>query len=269
MQIVGELINASRGEVGSAIRNRDAAAIGELAKSQYENGADYIDVNAGVFVEKEADYLKWLVDKVQKEVDAPCCIDSPNPAAIETALSIHKGTAMINSISLEKKRWDTLIPLVAGTELKIIALCMSDGGMPETVDDRVSIAEKLVNALVRNNVAMENIYIDPLVQPVSTNTRYGMACLDAVERIMKTLSGCHTICGLSNVSYGLPVRRLLNRTFVSMAIAKGLDAVIVNPLDLAMTRTIAAGLTLAGRDDFCMEYIKAYRAGRLSKGSKQ
>ena len=108
MHIVGELINASRKSVGLAIKEQDAAAIRNLAKTQVENGADYIDVNAGIFVEKEADYLKWLVETVQEEVDVPCCIDSPNPAAIETALCVHKGTAMINSISLEKDRLDRL-----------------------------------------------------------------------------------------------------------------------------------------------------------------
>jgi len=264
MYIVGELINASRKAVGLAIKEKDSIAIRELAKSQYEKGANFIDVNAGVFVEKEAEYLKWLVENVQEEADVPCCIDSPNPAAIEKALSIHKGEAMINSISLEKDRFDRLIPLVAGTDLKVIALCMSDDGMPETADERLIIAEKLVNELVRNNVSLENIYIDPLVQPVSTNINYGIACLDAIERIMKTLGGCHTICGLSNISYGLPIRKLLNHTFVAMAIAKGLDAVIINPLDNSMTKTIIAGLALAGRDDFCMDYIKAYRADRLS-----
>lgn len=264
MLIVGELINASRKAVGEAIKEQHAQTIQDLAKTQFDNGAHFIDVNAGVFIEEETTYLKWLVDIVQKEVDAPCCIDSPNPAAIEAALSIHKGTAMINSISLEKDRFDKMIPLIAGTDLKIIALCIDDEGMPETSDRRFSIAEKLVNELVRNNVPLENIYVDPLAQPVSTNTQYGMACIDTIERIMQSLKGCHTICGLSNISYGLPVRKLLNRTFVSMAITKGLDAVIINPLDKRMTSTVTAALALAGRDDFCMNYIKAYRAGSLS-----
>jgi len=263
MQIVGELINASRKAVGQAITEQDATFIQGLAKSQNEKGACFIDVNAGVFVDKEVDYLKWLVEIVQAEVDAPCCIDSPDPSAIEAALSVHKGTAMINSISLEKDRYEKLIPLVAGTDLKIIALCMSDRGMPETTEERLEIAEKLVNELVRNNVAIDNIYVDPLIQPVSTTIQYGIACLDAIDRLMQTLTGCHTFCGLSNISYGLPVRKLLNRTFVSMAIAKGLDAVIINPLDKLMTSTITAASALSGQDDYCMDYIKAYRAEEL------
>lgn len=264
MLIVGELINASRKTVGEAIKGQDTKTIQDLAKSQFDNGAHFIDVNAGLSIEEETAYLKWLVEIVQEEVDAPCCIDSPNPTAIEAALSIHKGTAMINSITLEKDRFEKMIPLIAGTDLKIVALCIDDNGIPETSDQRFIIAEKLVNELVRNNIPLDNIYVDPLVQPISTNSHYGMACIDTIERIMTSLDGCHTICGLSNISYGLPVRKLLNRTFVSMAITKGLDALIINPLDTLMTSTVTAALALAGHDDFCMNYIKAYRAGRLS-----
>lgn len=268
MIIVGELINASRNVVAPAIETQDAGAIADLAEKQGKNGADYIDVNAGVFTEKEGAYLKWLVDTVQQRTDLPCCIDSPSPAAIEAALAVHKGTAMINSISLEKSRYDALMPVIAGTDLKVIALCMSDEGMPESADDRVAIAEKLVNGLVKHNIPLENIYIDPLVQPVSTNATFGHEFLSAVRKIMTTFGGCHTICGLSNISYGLPERKLLNRTFVSMAIAAGLDAAIINPLDVQMTSNIAAASAIAGKDDFCLNYISAYRAGKLGGMSK-
>ena len=132
MILVGELINASRKSVGSAIENNDVEAVKKLALDQAENGADYIDANAGVFVGKEADYLKWLVETIQSATNKPCSIDSPDPRAIEAALAVHKGTAMINSISLEKERYDALLPIVAGTDLKVVALCMSDAGMPET-----------------------------------------------------------------------------------------------------------------------------------------
>jgi cobalamin-dependent methionine synthase I len=268
MIIVGELINASRKAVAPAIENQDAGAVADLAEKQSNNGADYIDVNAGVFPNKEGKYLKWIVETVQQKTDRPCCIDSPNPAAIEAALAVHKGTAMINSISLEKNRYDALMPLLAGTDLKVIALCMSDEGMPESADDRVAIAEKLVNGLVKHNIPLENIYVDPLVQPVSTNSTFGHEFLSAVSKIMTTFDGCHTICGLSNISYGLPERKLLNRTFVSMAIAAGLDAAIINPLDVQMTSNIAAASAIAGKDDFCLNYISAYRAGKLEVMSK-
>ncbi len=264
MIIVGELINASRKAIAPAVEARDAEAIQEVARAQHGAGADYIDVNAGVFVGEEPDYLRWLVTTVQAAVDAPCCIDSPDPKAIEAALDVHRGTAMINSISLEKARYDALLPLVAGTDLKVVALCMSDDGMPETADQRLAIAEKLVDGLVRSNVPLENIFVDPLVQPLSTKDTFGVEFLDAVEQIMARFPGVHTMCGLSNISYGLPERKLLNQTFMVMAIAKGLDGAIVNPLDRRMMAGIVAAEALAGRDEYCTEYLKAYRAERLS-----
>ncbi|MFZ7126198.1 MAG: methyltetrahydrofolate cobalamin methyltransferase [Desulfobacterales bacterium] len=263
MIIIGELINASRKAIAAAIEAGDAEAIRKVAKDQAEAGADYIDVNAGVFVGKEPEYLAWLVETVQSVTDRPCAIDSPDPKAIEAALSVHKGTAMINSISLEKGRYDRLLPVVAGTDLKVIALCMSDAGMPETVDDRLGIADELVGGLVDSGVKVENIFVDPLVQPMSVNNSFGMAFLDAVEAIMKRFPGIHTACGLSNISYGLPARRFLNQTFMAMAIAKGLDGAIVNPLDGRMMANIVAAEALAGKDSYCMNYLKAYRAGRL------
>ena len=263
MLIVGELINASRKPIAAAIEEQDAEAIKKIAKDQYEAGANYIDVNAGVFVGKEGDYLEWLVKNVQEAVDGPCCLDSPDPKVIERGLAVHKGTVMINSISLEKERYNALLPLIAGTDLKVVALCMSDEGMPETVVDRVKIADRLINRLLQNNVKLENIYVDPLVQPISTKSNFGLEFLNAVEEIMTRFKGIHTICGLSNISYGLPVRKLLNRNCAVMAIVKGLDGLIVNPLDKQMMANLIAAETLIGRDEYCVDYLKAYRQGRF------
>ena len=263
MIIIGELINASRKAIGVAIEAGDADTIQKEAKDQTEAGADFIDVNAGIFVGKEPEYLKWLVQTVQDVTETPCAIDSPDPRAVEAALSVHQGIPMINSISLEKERYDNLMPIVAGTEMKVIALCMSDEGMPQTVDDRLKIAEKLVNGLVQNNVSVENIFVDPLVQPLSVNDLFGLEFLNAIELIMKRFEGVHTACGLSNISYGLPARKFMNQTFMAMAIAKGLDGAIVNPLDKKMMANIIAAEALVGKDEFCTNYIAAYRAQKL------
>jgi 5-methyltetrahydrofolate--homocysteine methyltransferase len=263
MIIIGELINASRNAVKTAIEEKDAETIATLAVDQAQAGADYIDVNAGIFVGKEPEYLKWLVETVQAATDKPCAIDSPDPAAVETALAVHDRVAMINSISLEKERYDALLPIVAGTDLKIIALCMSDDGMPQTVDDRMKIADKLVNGLVQNNVAVENIFVDPLVQPVSIDGRFGLEFVNSIEKIRETWPGIHTACGLSNISYGLPGRKYLNRAFMIQAIAKGLDGALINPLDKGMMASILLGEVLSGKDDFCMNYLKGYRAGLI------
>ena len=261
MIIIGELINASRKTIKAAIENRDAAYIQKIAKEQTDCGADYIDVNAGIFVDKEAEYLSWLVEIVQEVTEVPCAIDSPDPQAIKATLEVHKQTAMINSISLEKERYDNILPLLAGSDLKVIALCMSDDGMPETMDDRLKIADKLVNGLTKNNVPLENIFVDPLVQPISVNNEYGIEFLNSIEQIMERFPGIHTACGLSNISYGIPERKILNQTFMTMAICKGLDGAIINPLDRKMMANIVAAETLAGRDDFCMNYLQKYRSG--------
>ncbi len=263
MLIVGELINATRKAISAAIEARDSVAIQKVAKEQWEAGANYIDVNAGVFVGREAEYLKWLVTTVQEVVDGPCCIDSPDPKAIEAALSVHRGVAMINSISLEKNRYDALSPLLAGTDLKVVALCMADEGMPQSSAERVSVADKLIDRLVGDNVPVENIYVDALVQPVSTNNNFGVEFLSAVQELKTRFEGVHTICGLSNISFGLPERKFLNQTFAVMAIARGLDSLIINPLDRRMLAGILAAEALAGKDEFCMRYIRAYRAKKL------
>ena len=263
MILVGELINSSRKRIAEAIESQDESTIQKIAAEQSEAGAHYIDVNAGTFVEKEREYLEWLVQKVQEKTDAPCCLDSPDPKALEKALAVHQGIAMVNSISLEKERFQNILPLVAGTDLKVIALCMSDEGMPKTTDHRMTIADQLINGLVQNHVPLDNIYVDPLVQPISTDDTFGFEFLNAVEKIMTTFEGVHTMCGLSNISYGLPERKLMNRTLMTMAIAKGLDGAIVNPLDKWMMANITVAETLKGKDEFCGNYLKAYRAGKF------
>lgn len=204
-----------------------------------------------------------MIETVQEVVDKPCCIDSPDPRVIETALRVHHGNPMINSISLEKERLENLVPLVAGTDLRVVALCMSDKRMPRSAEERLIIADELVNLLLRNNVKTNNIYVDPLVQPISTDQSFGREFLTSVEDIMGRFDGIHTICGLSNVSYGLPLRKFLNRSFMIMAIAKGLDSAILDPLDRSMMASILAAEALAGRDQYCMNFINAYRAKQL------
>ena len=264
MIIVGELINSSRKAVAAAVEARDEGFIRKLARDQAEKKIQYIDVNAGIFKDLEAEHLTWLIRNVQGVVDLPCCIDSPDPRVIEAALSAHRGTAMINSISLEKKRLDNLLPLVAGSDLKIVALCTSDSGMPRTAEDRVRTARELIARLLKHGVKIENIYVDPLVQPVATDQSFGREFLEAIDKIMRLFPGIHTICGLSNVSFGLPLRKFLNQTFMSMAITKGLDAAILDPLDKRMMANILAAEALAGKDRFCMNFIKAYRGGAWS-----
>jgi 5-methyltetrahydrofolate--homocysteine methyltransferase len=170
---------------------------------------------------------------------------------------------MINSISLESDRYNRMIPLLTGTDCRIVALCMSDEGVPKTAEDRLRIADRLINGLVQNRIPPGNIYIDPLVQPISVDGTFGIEFLKAIAQIKERFAGVHTMCGLSNVSYGLPGRPFINQTFMSMAIAMGLDGAIINPLDKRMMANIIAAEALAGRDSYCMNFIKAHRAKKF------
>jgi 5-methyltetrahydrofolate--homocysteine methyltransferase len=127
----------------------------------------------------------------------------------------------------------------------------------------MKIADKLVNGLLQNNVPVENIYVDPLVQPVATNNQFGIEFLRAIEKVMTIFEGIHTLCGLSNISFGLPERKFLNQTFMVMAIASGLDGAIVNPLDKKMMANIIAAEALMGKDEYCANYLMAYRAKKF------
>ena len=216
------------------------------------------------FLDREPGYLKWLVRNVQESLDVPCAIDSPDPEAIQAALKVHKGTPMINSISLERERFEKLMPVISGTDFKVVALCMSNDGIPEKSGQRMAIADKLVNALVRNGIPLDNIFVDPLVQPISTITSSGQEFLDSVEKLVNAFEGIHIMCGLSNISFCLPARSIMNQAFIIIAISRGLDGAIINPLDKRLMASIITAETLAGRDDFCMSYLKAFRSGRFN-----
>jgi 5-methyltetrahydrofolate--homocysteine methyltransferase len=264
MLIVAERINSSRKAINQAIKAKDADFICSEARAQAEAGAHYIDVNAGSFVGQEAECLCWLVEIVQAVTTLPLCIDSPNAEAVAAALRIVNRPAMINSVSLEEERKVGMMPLVQKYGTKVVVLCQSDEGMATTVSDKVKIAEQMVEALTKDGVALGDIYIDPLVYPIATDTRSAIAALGAIEKIMQLFPGVHTICGLTNVSFGLPVRKLLHKTFLAIAMSHGLDSVIMDPTDHQLMASLVAAAALLNRDEFCAGYIKAYRKGKLS-----
>ena len=263
MLIIAERINTSRKYIAQAILSQNIAFIQDEAKAQDLAGADYIDVNAGTFVGEEAEKLKWVIEAVQEVTAKPLCIDSPDPAVIEAMVPLVKQIPMINSITLEKERIDGILPIVAEYKTKVIALCQSEESMAETVEDKVRIAELLVERVTAAGIPIENLYIDPLVYPLSTNPLSAVATLQAIREIMLRFPGVHTTCGLTNVSYGLPVRKLVNRTFLISAIASGLDSAILDPTDKLLFSSLSAALLVNGRDDFCMKFITAFREGRI------
>jgi len=212
MLVVAENINTSRKQIAPLVEARDKEALQDIARKVMEAGASFIDVNCGTFVTEEVELLPWLAGIVQEASDGPLCIDSPNPKAMESALDSCKQRAMLNSITAETERYNTLIPLVKKYNPKVIALCMDDSGMPETVAERLKVAKGLVGRLEADGMKRDDIYVDPLVRPIGAVQGAGKMVIDTIWSIMHELEGVHTICGLSNVSYGLPVRKLLNQT---------------------------------------------------------
>ena len=260
--IIGELINTSRKHIREAVENKNSYLIREIARKQEETGAHYIDVNCGTTIENEPEVMQWLIRNIQEVVSVPLSIDTPNPAAMEAGLALlSKSPAFVNSITAESKRYETILPLVLKYRAKVVALCIDDNGIPANADDRIRIMRWLVDHLTMAGVSKEDIYLDPLITPVSTGDKAGWEVLETIRFIHKEYPEVHTICGLSNISYGLPNRRVLNQTFMIETMVAGMDAYILDPTDQEMMGFVYASQVLLGQDPYCGEYLKAHRKG--------
>lgn len=269
MLIVGERINTSRkvkGEavIEAAVVRRDAEFITDLAKKQFEAGATYIDINAGTLTSGEPEAMEWLTKVVMEAVDAPISFDTPNPEALELGLAAYdsaKGQPLINSITAETERYANVLPFVLKYKAKVIALAMDDSGIQADPAKRLAVARKLIGDLTAAGVAVEDIYVDPLTFPIGTGSDVATSMLDIIEKISAEFPGVHIIAGLSNVSHGMPVRKLLNQAMTVLCLGKGLDAGIIDPNDKYLMALIYSTEALLGRDDFCMNYISKSREG--------
>lgn len=262
-EVIGERINTSRKHVQAAVAGRDEEYIVNDVKQQLSAGATFIDVNAGARIGHETEDMRWLLDTIQPVSTVPLCLDSPDPTVLEMAFQMVEKSPMVNSISLEKDRFEAMIPFLKGKACKVIALCMDDAGMPTSSTDIVNRAEILVQELNRIGIQTGSIYIDPLVQPISTDNNKGVMVLDAVRGIKKLFPEVHITGGLSNISYGLPQRKIINRTFISLMMDAGMDSAIIDPLDPAIMATVKTADMLLGHDNFCGNYLKGVRSGAI------
>lgn len=266
MLIVGESLNGTVPKVGEAIRCRDADFVRRLALGQVEAGAHMLDVNAGVAGADEAEDLAWLVGIVQSTVPVPLSIDSADPRALEAALTAYgKGRPMVNSISAERHKLDTVLPLAASHGCSVVGLCLGDEGIPQTPEARLKVAHVIVDRAQAAGVRLDDIYLDPLTLGLGTSDKAASVSLRTLRLVRQELPSVRIICVASNVSFGMPSRRLLNRTFVAMAMgaAMGVDAVMIDVRDKAMMASLVAAEALAGKDSYCKNYLGAFRAGRL------
>jgi len=253
MLIIGESINGTIQKVGQAILDRNEPFLRELAKIQYECGAHFLDINAGV------------AGVVEEEVPIPLMIDSANPEALKAALSVycHSEPPILNSISGEKEKWDQLFPLVTEKKCKVVVLLMDDHGIPKTIEERVAIAKKLYQNLVQADIPPDYIFFDILVLSVAVEPDAALVALETIKTIRSNFPQSHITCGVSNVSMGLPARKLINRTFLTMAIAAGLDTLLIDVRDQGLMSSFYASKILTNQDPYCFEFLKAYREKKV------
>lgn len=263
MLIIGESLNATVAKVGRAIQERDEAFVSSLAQEQRDAGAHMLDVNAAVPGGNEADDLTWLVKTVQAAVDLPLLLDSASSDALGSALAVHKGRPIVNSISGEPKKLEKVLPLVAEHGCGVVVLALNEKGIPATPEARLEVVSTVVRRARDRGVKADDIYVDPLVLTIATDVKAAGVCLATLRLVREKMPDVHTIGGVSNISFGLPGRSLLNCVFLAMAMGLGMDTLFVNVRDKAVMATIWASNALAGADPRCRDYLKAYRAGRL------
>jgi len=268
MQIIGEKINGTRKGVETAIANRDEAFIKHLAKEQVEAGADLLDINAGTPPDRESDDLIWLVRIVQEATEVPLCLDSADPIALTEALKHIRQEPMINSINGDPERLENVLPIVVKYNCMVIAMALDESEIPKSVSDRLNVLKNVFNATRNSGVSDEKVYIDPLVMTISTDMKAGLTALEAIRVIKEIYPKSHITCGLSNISFGLPDRFLINRTFLTLALEAGLDSAIIDPMDQQLRESLLATELLLGRDPFCRKYTRAFKS-KVTRNEKK
>jgi 5-methyltetrahydrofolate--homocysteine methyltransferase len=264
MLIIGERINTVRKNIAVAVKKKDVEAIQKEAINQIKAGVDVLDVNVGSPL-NEAENMRWAVKVIQEVVNIPLCIDSPNPETIKAGFQVcrDKRRTWANSITLQKKRIEGVLPLVKKYNCPLIALCIDDKGISSNARKRVEIARRLIKVASDFDILLDNLYIDCLVEPISVGHGKAQQTLATIRMMKNIFAQTKTVVCLSAVSFGLPRRRLINRTFLPLLIEAGVDAIFLDPLDEAIMATLKTTNALLDKDENCLEYIRAYREGKL------
>lgn len=263
--IIGERINPTgRKVVLKALQEGNFEIVRQDAVAQVDAGASVLDVNAGVPGADEVALLPQVMQEVMSVVDVPLCIDTANPLALEAALKLYDGKALINSVNGEEKSLESVLPLAKEYGAAVIGLCMDDDGIPGTPEDRVAVAEKIIERAGKMGLPAEDVVIDPLAMTMGADHKAGWITLETVKLVVREF-GVNITMGASNISFGLPDRKYVNAAFIAMSIQSGLTCPITNPLVTEInTAVLAADLSL-GKDEFGMRWIKGYRKRQKSK----
>jgi 5-methyltetrahydrofolate corrinoid/iron sulfur protein methyltransferase len=260
MLVIGERINGMFKDVGQAIAAKDKDVIQRLAKDQVAEGAGVLDVNVGPAAADASGAMKWLVETIQEVTDVALALDSTKPKVIEEGLKVVKKKAMINSTTAAKEKLDVLLPMTKQYGASLIALTMGASGIPRDRHQRSEFAAEIVSSCMEAGVPTEDIYLDPIILPVNVAQAQGKEVLESI-REFKLLSDPppKTVVGLSNISQGTEQRSLINRTYLVMAIAAGLDAAIADPLDKELMDAVITADLLLNKHIYCASFLNAYR----------
>ncbi len=257
--IIGERINPTgRKKLQQELKAGNFDTVKADALAQIEAGAAILDVNAGVPQVDEPALLVHMVEVLTELSDVPLCIDTANVKALEAALGVYSGKALVNSVNGEEEKLETILPLIKQYDAAVIGLTMDDEGIPKTVEKRIEIAGKIIDRAAKFGIGLEDIVIDPLAMSMGADDQAGKMALDAVEAIFNAF-GVNITMGCSNVSFGIPDRELINGAFLAMAIRCGLTCPITNPLLAEVVTSILAADLSMGRDEFATNWIGAYR----------
>lgn len=257
--IIGERINPTgRKKLAAEMAAGDYSRVEADALAQVEAGAHMLDVNAGIPMTDEPAILAEAIRLVQSIVDVPLSIDSSVVAALESGLAAYEGKALVNSVTGEDERLETVLPLVKKYGAAVIAISNDETGISEDPQVRFQVAKKIVERAQDHGIPPEDVLIDPLVMPAGAVNGSGKQVFEIVRMVREEL-GVNTVCGASNVSFGLPGRDALNAHFVSMAIASGMTSAITNPLEEEIMQAIRAANVLMGHDENCMAWLQAHR----------
>jgi len=255
--MIGEKINPTgRKKLAAALAEGNLDYARQMAESQVAWGADMLDINVGVPGLDEVAVVKKLVELIASVVDVPLCLDSANPMVLAAGLAAAPGKPLVNSVSGEEKKLETVLPLVKERGAAVIGLTMDDNGIPKTPEERVAVAEKIIERAAKMGIPIEDIIIDPLVLTVGSDSKAALVTLQTVELLRKEF-GVNINLGASNVSFGLPDRPTLNQTFLALAIQIGATCSITDPSKLGTT--VKAADMLLGRDANSMRYLKYFR----------
>ena len=257
--IIGERINPTgRKLLAAEMKSGDFSRVEKDAISQVNAGAHMLDVNAGIPLADEPALLAKAIKIVQAVTDVPLSIDSSIVAALESGLSVYQGKALVNSVTGEEDRLETVLPLVAKYGAAVVAISNDETGISEDPDVRFEVARKIVNRASDYGISHEDVVVDPLVMPIGAINSAGKQIIHLVRRLRNELK-VNTTCGASNVSFGLPNRNGINAAFLTMAIGSGMTSAITSPLHPEVMQAILGANVMMGKDPNCSNWISCYR----------